>query len=1157
MNRKQRRLLTKRINKLNDSSQKEGIFRILLTTKDIATYSSLKEINPVIEANIDKFLMPSSIKAMAIVKQTINCELDFSQSILLALLLFQNYKDVLSKYVMHRENYEKCLFFNKNEEAKGIIYTIIKECGWSLWACGQLLVLEENMCGLEGNKGLLGSFLEEGSQNRLICSLLEFMSYRAENSTSLKNYNEKVDKYLRFYEDEATLAYFSYKLKIGDISFDELLRYVLQIDMQLSIIDLYNSFLDIIQRATIERFEVDEKVIVTIATLNKQVNDFLLRNLLIFYGNNEVISMDETVLVAIEAYTVGDYEKALTKLKKYLSENPSDYQMWIMYIKCNIYLGINLKSEIDLVKDIFSVYSLDEYCMISHVRLLGYLKKYRDTTWRYKLLNTAKRKLSFDRNLEKYISLSLLGEYTVSPRFISMIPNNCKGAEQLRLFQNIAPNCYSLLTQYKLVNNIDITSFRSDFFYADSLMRQDKLKEATDLLKRIYNDCVTSSLYVKEKVVRRLFFALCTENRIKEAITIVINAFFENENLIRRCNLMLALEKIKSLRNREIYKLIEYPIYVYITNRFGFKEQRIAFSNFMDSNDIKTKEEFYDFVITKSQKNIFFMEKICTLDVIKRHVRIVKNSSIATAMRIELLQQLILLNPSKKKEYLEEISSITTRKEINNRVRQVTQHKIKVDVEKIKEEKSELFEENFQKYLQIKSFNRNITGFDINDSTNINSLRQIVDSMNEEIKRNAQYSQTILTLKDFITDIQYEFLRNEKYGLDNYLSSRIRHGYCKAQLTKDLREHHLLLSTADDDSECYDISQYWDARVRNQNGVDYQAVKEALAKFTLDIENKIKEIRRDWIRIRINRQEVGMFDYTTFAGSMLVVDRDNIVDYDVMFNNIVESLWDFTERNLSTIRSRIQKELKSFFYEKLNSLEKRIKSLDSFNVQDICTDILNSITICRVKMQTVLTEFENFFYRDDVVYEDFTLENLATTCEEIEKQIHAEFDKINLTVNIDGKKRIKGNCFSDFVEIVVMLMNNAISHAGFQNMKSIDLTLDFSVGTNQALFGNVIDVMSKTNPQFSTGDLLVLSVQNNLSADKDIHMIRERVQYIFDNAKDPATLKKYSITEGGSGIYKIYKTINYNVSVPYVILYTVEKNVFILFLAVDASTLFA
>lgn len=50
----------------------------------------------------------------------------------------------------------------------------------------------------------------------------------------------------------------------------------------------------------------------------------------------------------------------------------------------------------------------------------------------------------------------------------------------------------------------------------------------------------------------------------------------------------------------------------------------------------------------------------------------------------------------------------------------------------------------------------------------------------------------MVILKGIITTITEEFLFNEKYGLNTFLSSRIRHGYCKNQLTTIFQEYNLL-----------------------------------------------------------------------------------------------------------------------------------------------------------------------------------------------------------------------------------------------------------------------------------------------------------------------------------------------------------------------------
>ncbi len=1155
MNRSQRRKIEKKIKRMDEKSQKINIFRALLTMNDNELLLSLRSVNPVVANSLVKFIMPKSLKTISVAPQAINDQMNFNDSILWTLMICKDYSIYIEKYLEYRSEYEKKLLTGEYLLAKSIINQIISECGMSIWACGQLLILEECIDGLEGNKKLLGEFLDCAKGNTLVSTLLEFLSYKAEVNTSLNNYNEKTDRFIKLFDEDIVSTYFSYKFKIQDVEFTENLKIVLQVESQLSIIDLYNSYVDILQRAAVNGYELRNNVIDEIASFNKKTNDFRICNLLIYLSKVDSVHCDESVAKIIESYTCGEFNYVEKSLTEYLTNNPNDYQMWIMLIKTCIYMGKKPEIDYDIIQDLFSLYSIDGECLSSQVKLQGVLKKYSDISWRYKLLNTINRKLKHIENVDKYIAISLLNEHHITPSFVKMLPDYEIHKKIMQELVSIMPNTTSLFNNHKLEHNsIDITLFRSYLFSADDLCEKGEYNQAEGLLTKIKSLEIYNRSYVKEKVIRRLFSIYDKTNQIDRAVSLIVNSYFEDENLIKRCSLVQLIERIKCSSNRDIYRVIDYPIFVYISNKLDIKEQRIAFSNYLDANGVVTKEELLKLVAVNDERYIFFMEKICTLNVIKRHVRLAKGSAVATAIRITILQELIKLNPKGKKEYLSEISSITTKREINNRVRQVTQHKIKVDVDKIKEEKREIFEENFEKYLEIKSFDFELAGYDVNDSLNIDSIKKIVFSMNEQIRQSKQYSQTILALKDFISDVEYEFLRNEKYGLDNYLSSRIRHGYCKAQLTKELREHHLLLSTADDDSEQYDVSQYWDAKVSNEQEKDYQLIKRALSEFTHDIECKIKEIRREWIRIRINKNEVGMFDFTSFLGAMLVIDRDNIIDFDMMFNTLVNSLWDVTETNLCIIRKRIQDELKPFFYKKLNELEQSIKLQENTSVGDISQEILSSITKCRARIATVMTEFENFFYRDDVVYDDFCLQELATTCIGIERQIHADFDNINLKTNIVGNEKIVGSTFSDFVEIIILLMNNAITHAGFDDMHILDLVLNFSLGGKTKEAMDVQKTLIQSGKGWPVDKLLLLSVENNLAAEKDITQIRDRVQYIFDNAKDVQTLKKYSISEGGSGIYKIYKTINYNVRVPYVILYSIEDS-FKLFLAVNASDL--
>ena len=73
---------------------------------------------------------------------------------------------------------------------------------------------------------------------------------------------------------------------------------------------------------------------------------------------------------------------------------------------------------------------------------------------------------------------------------------------------------------------------------------------------------------------------------------------------------------------------------------------------------------------------------------------------------------------------------------------------------------------------------------------------------------------------------------------------------------------------------------------------------------------------------------------------------------------------------------------------------------------------------------------------------------------------------------------------------------------------------------------------------------LELSISNTLSEDIDINVLRDKVGVIFANTKNTETVIKYSQSEGGTGLYKLYKTFQYNIDAAYAIWYQIEENLF-------------
>jgi hypothetical protein len=1151
MNRKQRRTLSKKVKKIDLSSLKRLFFRSLLITYN-GEKEKVMDSQGDLRDKIDEMFMPKTINHLALGLPFINEEMNFDRTLDLSLFFCEHYVDILTEYVKMKNSYEKYILANMYEDANVVIQQLETIAGVSIWSTSQKLLLGELEAGIEGNKDLFAKLFEVVNRNIILSTLLEFSSYRAETNTSLNNYNEKVEKFLKHF-DGIAYSYFFCKLNLQSLDFSEELKYVLQIDSQFSIIDLYNDVIEVIQRAIINAIEIPVELINRIEMLNNKLTDYRLTNVLLFLGRKVDFSYDKKAFEIIEKYSVQEYDIAIELLNGYLKEKTNDFQMWILFVKLHILTNREFRNNSEILNAIYSVYSLDTNCIQSKNVLYSFTKMYSEITWKYKLQSVTSRKLCCAKDFDKYITLSLLNEHTITPRFVTLLPDEqIKKQLEEELF-GISPNTMRVLMPDE-ESAVREGCFRNKLFIANRLYNDRDYEKSLEKLKEIEYQEYKNISYVKEKIVRLSYLNYCAINDIQSAIHLIVDSYFENEYLIKRCNLNMIADKFVVLRNNAVFSDFDYLVFVYLSDKLDTKKHRISFSNFLDARNISCLEELLD-LLTPDEKAIFVFEVIVSLGVLKRENRFGKTATQASKARVKILQKLIEINPKYRKKYLEEISLITTKKEINNKIRQVSQRKVYVDEEKIKLEKGELFEENFQKYLQLKALNKDIDGFDVTDVMTINGIKNIVNNMNEEIKRSTKYSQTILALKELVSDITYEFLRNEHYGLDTYLSSRIRHGYCKSQLTKELREAHLMLATIDDESMEFGVSQYWDEKIESYQESDYLVLKKILSDFTLDIEMKIQEIRRDWIRIKLTNDEVGMLDYTTFVQSILVVDKQDIVDFDMMYNTITNALWECTEEHLRRIRERINEELKPYYHSKLIELESRIKELENSSIQNVVHEVLNNITICKAKVANVMTEFLNIFYKDDVVYEDYTIDELVTTSIGIEKQIHARFDDVNVQKTVIGEKKLSGKSFSYLTEILVMLINNAVSHAGYADLSDLDLSLFLCMDQKNKAILEIQNALLKEKKNWSTDNLLVITVANNLAEDKDVKIIRSRVADIFEHAKDPVMLKKYSISEGGSGLYKIYKTINYNVSVPYVILYSVEENEFSLTLALDATQL--
>ncbi|WP_416829290.1 hypothetical protein [Ectobacillus polymachus] len=1121
-----------------------------LNTNRVETYKIYNAFtnDNVLKSKLRKIYLPSNLKAFSNKTMVYNHNLTKRDTIEWAHFLIDLFNSEINKYLWYKQVYERFLFSEQYNKAYSTLLKIEEEVCVSLWSSGQKLLLEEQIGGLEANKKLLEKFFKETKYNLIVNTLLEFSSYVAEKNMSYLNYQDKVKKFIESLGDqEAVKNYFNFKLNLDD-SYKNDYNSIIQIESQLSIIDFYNSYLEVVQ---VESFRCEfQDLEVMTSGLIREIDDYRIRNILAKYskGDFELLPSNtgeqEKVFEIIELYTKGDYLTSIQKLNDYLNTNSNDFQMILLLIKSHINASEEITPKFPIYQDIYNIYSINESTNESFTNLYGYLKLYSGTSWKFKIRGFISRKFAFtEKNINSY--LSHINDLILTPNFVGNISKKEDQKQFLGLFENLCPlttSLYLFMYNYELELSPGVLDpFRKQLFIATKEIESENFNEAIILLNSIKEHLNKDDHYSLERVLRKLLLAYKKNNQLLECIELIVDAYFINQNLIKRFELSEVIEKVQKSDDELIKKNIKYPIFIYLYDKNDYKTQRIAYSNYMDYNQLNSVEDIVN-INKDTSLLVYFLHKICVQHLIKRDIRLATNASMADEVRTEILRQLINLDPKNRKLYYDEINGIMTKRGIRDRTKQINQSRIFVDVENIKAEIKDILVENFNKYITVKKFENEVRSIDITDQEYLDVLKNIVYDMNNRIKSDVNYSQEVIILKSIISRITEEFLYNEKYGLNTFLSSRIRHGYVNSQLTTLFYEHNLMSKSANDGSDIYSINEYWDKLVTEESN-NFKKLKQFLSDFTVIIDKKVTEIKDEWIRIRYTIKDKGLLDYSIFVNNCLVINIDNIVDFDVFFETIISLLWKKTDELLTMLRKKIESHLKGYLIDALNTLEINMKELEKSEISNLVKEINKSINLCKVKLESVIKEFTDVFYIRDILYLDYSMEDLVATCMEINYKLNNNFNNIKINQEIQIPYKFSGMSFSYFVDILNIIINNALEHSGVEDFSKLNLDI-IIIEENSEMVDIIQDAYKEKRIDFKSEKFMSITVRNNLGGGMETKEIESKVQEVFDNAKSHEILKKFTQTEGGSGLYKMYKTLQYNINAPYSILYDVTNEYF-------------
>ncbi|MBC8986699.1 hypothetical protein H9X96_13020 [Pedobacter sp. N36a] len=1058
--------------------------------------------NPLFKTLIGKSDKPMSINDLVEVR-TIGYTKELFQELNWTIVNCEQHSNHINSFLIKKHSYETKFLLGEYDTAGALLKEIKQEHGISIWLLENELLLKEFKDGVKENWSLL-SELSKTISNPYVLFFLEKLSKRAEKNISYFRYKNLFSNLanelgVASVFNEYLCFRFSYSSFVGYANFD----YYLWLENQFPIIDRYLSMIDILSElATNHKFGETEEFKSRIFNLNQNFQDARLKQLQNWIDKTLTYILPESniALSIFDLFGYQKYEECIDLISDYIEENPMCIELYEIYVKSLIelrkeFIPINSGRVLinQILESLYNIYSRSETNEESVENLLKVIQSFSSTSWAKVLLGQVANKINFSATVGNYLHYSFINSKINNPRTIVAFKNN--HTAYYGAFKAIYPQSISVKIQGYVCSIeselAELVVTKKDIYEGRRLLKSNNFDKAvTHYEKILYEQSLTIPYY--EEVIQNLYRCYISTSKLSHAIKLYCHNFLENKYLISSLEANDLIHAIDQIDIMLVSENIELPMFFNIVGS-DFYSQYVAYDSFLSSIGVDRATDIADFTIYDQKAVIYFLKNVCKSDVMHYSLSFESSDDIENE-RIAICRLLTELDAGNDLEYFEEIADITQKSSIRNAIREVNKGKITININQLKSAEALNIKESFSRFRELASFTRN------KDLVAIDSTSEILKSYLSNFENENELFDKVVFTNDpaFITfklmflEIRDKFILSKEYGLDGYLSTRIRHGTLKNHLRSLFESLNLITQKTNEDTYIENI--YWENKLQNE-GLN-QFLQESLKTFSREIDNLADYIIKELIQVKTEKyleKKSALFDYSftqEALGSIFKHVRDaNFKDYNEFLDLITNILIGRTEDNLTIVRDVLTNQVQEKFHLIITQLQNSIKLYEiDKHLPELSSSILKSNTDIQQELENIAAWFNLTEQSSNLILNN---ETIIKTAIEITNSIYPN-NKIHPTINDETDLYLSGPYCSQLIYINRILLDNIITHSG--------LTTD---SLNVIISAN-LDQTKETKEIYST--VLNLSYLNNIGPNINKELLKQKLDLLEDKFNDPESI---------------------------------------------------
>lgn len=943
--------------------------------------------------------------------------------------LFEHQKDEIKFFLTLRHSFENNLIYGNYEECEKILIQIEDRFGYSIWLIENRFNLA-NFSSINNDKvwsyrNNLFKILDE-KRNDFLLIFSDIFSFKSEKNFSIIKLRSLQQKYIDdfFEKGKSSSEFLNYSVfHFDSINYDQIDKpeYLFLFSQYTSLIDKYLLFQNTIKFDYVNNNEVNISN-QRLKSLVYDINDFELFTVIKLITKDENILIESTVITEITiAFYKNNFDLVIKKSIEYLTEKKKfNIEVLIYFAKSLVKSECKVSSELseilnntlagNILMSLYSVYSKnskndDDYLSLLSLSTIFGLSKLGIGVYK-----------AFNDNIE------WLPDFDVNKLFYI---NSCS---------NFNPKYPELNLEYKLLSD----QLQSKVFNSDEIDQKLSMLDLNPLDKSI--------LFTKK------FRNLISNNDYSSAIKLYIKYNLENAELTRKIDIIqfknLIIENSKDIDNT----FIEYPIFCYLSD-FENNKIKLASEKFLRSKKCKKPSDFINIIETEAydindQLLENFLYFTCSIDVLKYSIYY-KTINDVYKERIYILQYLLTFSKKNLAKYSNEISLLTKKMQIQKTISELDSGKIYVNKDKIhkltigeinslvkkisvKKQNVEIKKE-FLRLNEIDKYKKTNSFYNL--SVDAETGYMCIYVINEyTIKRNELFK----ILRDL-------YVYDEEYGLNSYLSTKIRHGTLPNHLRNVFEKQDLVTTIYK--------SNYTDNNIINEiidiDPEDKIEIQNFFKEFSQKIDDYIFDIKNKFIQCKTetnDEKSLGLFNFKFTDNEIdhIFLDKEQ-EDYDSFYNFIMNNLDKKLDESLYGIKNYFIYVAQEDFLNFIEDLKQKLINHKSYSK---LKHVIPRLERAKTDIQAQIKMINKWFSKTENNYkEDLDLSLLIETSIEIIKNIHP---KSSLFFELDNNNKllVNGKMHNYLIDFIVICLDNIIKHSDieFENIKpKITINLDSQI----------------------------------------------------------------------------------------------------------------